>query len=120
MAYSITERVVAWLAALGYTASTRPPSDAPESPTEFVTVERTGGSVVDMVDHPMVAIQTWATTDTRAEEMANDIRVAALTGALPRGVSRIGVNSGPYPYWDEDTRCPRYQVVLDVTCQLVN
>jgi hypothetical protein len=73
-----------------------------------------------MVDHPMVAVQTWAPSDARAEDMANDIRLAALTQAPPCGVSRIGVNSGPYPFFDEDTRCPRYQVVLDVTCQLTN
>ena len=120
MAYSITEQVVAWLTGHGYAASTQPPADAPESPSEFVTVERTGGGVSDMVDHPMVAIQAWAASEARAEEMANDIRLVALTCAPPRGVFRMGVNSGPYPYWDEDTRCPRYQVVLDVTCQLVD
>lgn len=119
MAYSITEQTVAWLAGMGYAASTNPPKEAPESPSEFVTVERTGGGAVDMLDHPMVAIQTWAHSDARAEEMANEIRLAALTGTRPLGVSRISVNSGPYPFWDEGTRCPRYQVVLDVTCQLM-
>lgn len=114
--YSITEQTVSWLRALGYAASTYPP----KSGDEFVTVERTGGGVVDMVDRPTIAVQAWAGTDTRAEEMANEIRLAATTGALPRGVHRMSVNAGPYPFWDEYTRLPRYQVVFDVACQLAD
>lgn len=112
--YSVTEQFVAWLSNLGYEASTQPPI----SGDEFVTVERTGGTVADLVDHPVMAVQAWAKTDTRAEEMANAIRLAAVTGALPYGVHRCDVNAGPYPYWDESTRLPRYQVVFDVSCQL--
>lgn len=113
--YSITEQFVAWLGGHGYAASTYPPKTG----DEFVTVERTGGAVVDMVDHPMVAVQAWASTAPRAEEMANEIRYLALASDLPAGVHRIEVNSGPYAFWDESTRLPRYQVVFDVTCQLV-
>lgn len=113
--YSITEQVVSWVGGMGYAASTYPPNNAP---SEFVTVERTGGSVTDMVDHPLVAIQTWAATEARAEEMALDIRDEAIMGTLPDGVHRMDVNAGPYPFWDEYTKCPRYQVVFDVTCQL--
>lgn len=114
--YSITEEFVKWLHGLNYAASTYPPKNG----AEFVTVERTGGNVSDMVDHPTMAIQTWAATEPRAEEMANAIRNAALTGTRPDGVHGIAVNAGPYPFWDEDTRCPRYQLVLDVTCQLID
>ena len=114
--YSITEEFVAWLGSLGYSASTVPPADG----AEFVTVERTGGSVADMVDHPSIAVQAWAQTAPRAEEMANEIRLAALTGPLPAGVTRIEVNSGPYSFYDESTRLPRYQIAFDVTCQLVD
>lgn len=114
--YSITEEFVKWLAALGYRASTYPP----KSGDEFVTVERTGGGVVDMADHPMIAVQTWAKTPTRAEEMANEIRLAAVVGSYPHGVHGIRVNSGPYDFWDDSTRLPRWQVVFDVACQLVD
>jgi len=113
--YSITEQTVSWLAGLGYTASTYPSKTAT---LPFVTVERTGGGVTDMVDHPLMAIQTWAATEEDAEEMAVAIRNEALMGSVPEGVHRMEVNAGPYPFWDEDTRCPRYQVVFDVTCQL--
>lgn len=113
--YSITEQTVSWLSGLGYAASTYPGKTAA---LPFVTVERTGGGVTDMVDHPLMAIQTWAATEEDAEEMAVAIRNEALTGTVPHGVHRMEVNAGPYPFWDEDTRCPRYQVVFDVTCQL--
>ena len=64
--YSITEQFVAWLNGLSFRASTWPPKDA----DEFVTVERTGGGVTDLVDHPLMAVQTWAATEDRAEAMA--------------------------------------------------
>ena len=114
MIYSVTEAFVSWLSSLGYGASTYPP----ETGTEFGTVERTGGGVEDMVDHPLIAIQAWAQTEAEAEEMANAIRYAALT-ARPEGVASIRVNAGPYPFWDESTRLPRYQLVLDCSCQLL-
>lgn len=114
--YSITEEFVKWLHSLGFAASTYPPKTG----TEFVTVERTGGNVVDLVDHPSIAVQTWAATEPRAEEMANAIRNAALTSTLPVGVTRIDVNAGPYPFWDESTRLPRYQIVFNLTCQLID
>ena len=115
MAYSVTEAFVSWLASKGYTASTYPPKEG----TEFVTVERTGGGVADMVDYPLIAIQTWAQTQAEAEEDASAIRMVALVGQLPEGVHSMRVNSGPYKFYDEDSMQPRYQVVFDVACQLV-
>lgn len=114
--YSVTEAFVEWLTELGYEASTYPPKTG----DEFVTIERTGGNIVDLVDHPMIAIQTWASSEPRAEEMANEIRFAALTQPRPEGVTSIRVNSGPYPYWDDSTRLPRYQLFLDCAAQISN
>lgn len=111
--YSVTEAFVSWLQSLGYRASTYPPGTG----TEFVTVERTGGGVDEYTDHPVMAVQTWAATEARAEEMAMSIRDSAVWDH-PDGVVKIAVNAGPYPFWDEDTRLPRYQLVLDCTCQL--
>ena len=112
--YSVEQSFVEWLADKGYAASTYPPKDG----TEFVTVERTSGGVVDMIDHPTVAIQTWARTAPRAEEMALAIR-NALFYSRPAGVAHIQVD-GLYPFWDENTRLPRYQLVLDCTAQLTD
>ena len=114
--YSITEQFIIWLGSQGYIARTHPPKTG----DEFVTVERTGGNVQDMVDHPTVAVQVWAESEARAEEMAIAIRDALLTESLPSGVYRASVNAGPYPYWDEDTRLPRFQIVFEVTCQLTD
>ena len=113
--YSITEQMVAWLAARGYDASTHPRKDS-EPP--FVTVERVGGRVEDHVDHPSIAVQAWGATDAEAEQLANEVRLALLTGSLPAGVHSVSVNSGPYRFYDGATRSPRYQMALDVTSQL--
>ena len=112
--YSAEQSFIEWLTAKGYAASTYPPKTG----SEFVTVERTGGQVADLIDHPTVAIQTWAQTPTRAEEMALSIRNALFT-SRPDGVLNIAVD-GLYPFWDESTRLPRYQLVLDCTAQLVD
>lgn len=115
--YSVTEQFVVWLTANGYAASTWPKADAP---AEFVTVERTGGGTSDLIDHPTVAIQTWAASETRAEEMAVEIRNKLMCESRPAGVTKVNVNSGPYPFWDEDTRCPRYQTLYDCTSILTD
>ena len=114
--YSVTEQFVKWLGEKGYSASTYPPKTG----SEFVTVERTGGGVVDMVDRPSIAIQTWAKTETRAEEMANEIIELLLLNSLPYGVHHVAVDSGPYSFWDEDTRLPRYQIALDCVSYLTD
>lgn len=115
--YSIEEALLDWLTDMGYAAFVRVPKNRPD---RFVTVERTGGNVADMVDHPTVAIQTWATTQAVAEEDACAIRMVALMGQLPEGVHSMRVNSGPYKFYDEDSDMPRYQTLFDVTCQLVS
>jgi len=112
--YSVEQSFVTWLNAKGYAASTYPPATG----SEFVTVERTGGAVQDLIDHPTVAIQTWAQTAPRAEEMALAIR-KALFYSRPDGVANIAVD-GLYPFWDESTRLPRYQIVLNCTAQLTD
>lgn len=112
--YSVEQSFVEWLGAKGFAASTYPPDEG----SEFVTVERTGGGVADLIDHPTVAIQTWAQTAPRAEEMALAIRNALFT-SRPYGVAHIAVD-GLYPFYDESTRLPRYQIVLTCAAQLTD
>ena len=114
--YSVIQQFVTWLSDNGYQASSYPPKTG----NEFVTVERTGGGVVDMVDRPSIAIQTWAKTETRAEEMANEIKELLMLGTLPYGVHHVSIDSGPYPFWDESTRLPRYQIALDCVSYLTD
>lgn len=115
--YSIEEAVRNWLVGMGYDAYVRVPKNRPQ---RFVTVERTGGGVENMVDYPLVAVQTWAQTQAEAEEDASAIRMVALVGNLPEGVHSMRVNSGPYKFYDEESMTPRYQVLFNVACQLVN
>jgi hypothetical protein len=112
--YSVTAAFIDWLISHGYDAHSYPPAEG----VEFVTVERTGGGVVDMVDRPTIAIQTWAQTEERAEDMANEIRYLVLTETPPEGVHSVAVNTGAYRFYDEYTRLPRFQLVLDVVSQL--
>lgn len=114
--YSVTQSFIEWLGSKGFEAHSYPPNDS----QEFVTVERTGGGVEDMVDRPAIAIQTWAQTEARAEEMAIAIKYALLTSALPVGVHNVSINSGAYRFYDEDTRLPRFQMYLDVVSQLTD
>lgn len=115
MAYSALEAMVTWLAGLGHAASTVVPQDAPD---EFVTVERTGGSVASKVDHPVFAVQAWAPTDARAEALALAIREAALLSQPPAGIHSFTSVEGPYRFYDEFTRCPRHQLVITASAQL--
>lgn len=113
--FSVTSAIVAWVHSLGYVAAVRRYKGAP---VELVTVERLGGGVRSFVDHPTVAVQCWAEDEARAEDMANDVRLALTTTRPPVGIHSVRVNAGPYPFYDPDTRLPRYQLVLDVSCQL--
>lgn len=112
--YSVTQAFVEWLDGKDFAASTYPP----ETGTEFVTVERTGGGTEEYTDHPMIALQAWAQTEPDAEAMATEIRNALVMGDYPEGVVKVEVNAGPYPFWDEYTRLPRYQTLYECTCQL--
>lgn len=114
-AFSVTQALVEHLKSMGYAASSRVPR---KKPAEFVTVERVGGGTASKVDHPSMAIQTWADSDARAEEMGNAVKVALLVTPPPAGVHSIRVETGPYQFYDENTGKARYQLVLNVTCQL--
>lgn len=111
--YSATQELITWLIAKGYAAHSYPPKTG----SDFFTVERTGGSVTDMVDHPEFAIQAWAETEPKAEEMCLEIREMLVSGDVPFGFYRCEAVS-MYPWYDEDTRLPRYQLVIDSTTQL--
>lgn len=114
-AFSVTEAMVSWLASMGYEASQDVPADMPD---EFVTVERGGGGTRGLVDHPVMAVQCWALTAERAEGLANEVRLRTLTEQPPPGVHSVGVNAGPYKFNDEESGRPRWQLALDVHCQL--
>lgn len=111
--FSATEKLIDWLADNGYSASTQ----VPQGVKDFVTVERTSSYIENLVDHPTFAVQVWAETEEAAEATTLEIREKLLTGERPYGFYSISPQ-GVYPFWDESTRCPRYQLVLNCTTQL--
>ena len=117
--YSVTKALIDWLAERGYDAHANVPGTIPKP--RAVTVERTGGYVESMVDHAEMAVQCWGETDLDAATLADDVRNHLLANGhdRPLGVHAISVSAGPYRFYDEATRRPRYQLVLDVTCQLI-
>lgn len=117
--YSVTKALIDWLNDRGYDVHANVPGSIPSY--GMVTVERTGGYVADLVDHAEMAVQCWGETDLAAATLADDVRNYLLANGhdRPLGVHAISVTAGPYRFYDEATRRPRYQLVLDVTCQLI-
>lgn len=111
--YSATAALIDWLLDKGYQAHSYPP----KSGAEFFTVERTGGSVYDLVDHPTFAIQAWSESEQGAESMLGHVRLMLAQGDVPEGFYRVEANS-MYPFYDDETRLPRYQLVINATTQL--
>lgn len=113
--YSATESLIDWLTIKGYNAYSYPPKTG----DSFIIVERTGGAVIDLVDHPTFAIQAWAKTEVDAESACIAIRNALAVGDVPDGFYRVEPDS-MYPWYDDSTRLPRYQLVINCTTQLTN
>lgn len=100
------------LSDMGWEAFADVPSERPD---EFVVVERTGGRRRDVViDEPMLAVQCWSTTRSRASKMALEV-ARDMEGLIEvPGVNMCRVDS-IYNYPDLDSGTPRYQL----TCELV-
>lgn len=108
--------LVAWLnaqKALGVPASL----DVPTSPpSEYVTVERVGGSSTPYSDSPVLAVQCWAATRLRAAMLADRVR-GLLHEELPFAppVRRVAV-TGCVNFPLNEMR-PRYQITVELTIQ---
>lgn len=92
-------------------------ADVPKPrPTEFVTVERTGGtSDYNRIDRPTVAIQSWSTSRFAASELA--LRVDACMDSITEnaGITKCKRNS---MYNNPDDSQARYQAVYDLVSYL--
>lgn len=117
-AFSVTAAMVAFIDALeiGDGCSTRVPYDRPG---RFQTVENIGGEVDSKVCNTTVAVQCWALDEATAEADSNDVALAIETATPPAGVHSMHVVQTGYPWFDDSTRCPRYQLVCNITHQLV-
>ena len=112
---TVAATVAALAGATGLPCSTRVPADRP---SEFVTVERTGGRVSWGKDSSNLAVQAWAGTDLRAATLARECAMACLRmrETVPQ-VCRVDVDS-VYDFPDPDGGMSRYQVDVYVTARL--
>ena len=115
--FSVTQALVGFVndLAIGDGCSTQPPMDS----QRFQTVENLGGPIESKVCSTSIAIQAWAADEAQAEADANAIAYAVETSNPPAGVHSMHVTQTPYPWWDDSTRLPRYQLTVDVTHQLI-
>lgn len=115
MAFSIEAALVAWLPdAVGVPSYAEVPDPRPD---EFTTVERVGGTSSVGIDAPVVAVQAWAKSRARAEEIALDVRDMVLVRGpdLVPEIRGVTVAGGPYQFADPDSRQERYQIQFSFT-----
>ena len=91
-------------------------ADVPKKrPDEFVTVERAGGSLANVViDHASIVIQSWAKTRHDASELAISVDLAMHCFVDEKGVSNVERNAGPYNFPDPDNTQARYQSLYEI------
>lgn len=83
-------------------------------PTEFLTVERTGGPRTDLVvDNPMIAVQCWSTSRARASQLARVVDAALALFAFEPHVHKVERTS-LYNFPDEQGSQARYQLVVQI------
>lgn len=108
MSYDVLADLTRYLSAkLGIPVSTQVPKNTPD---EFVTIERTGGTAGVGYDNPNLAVQVWSTTDAKAYTLALAVRVVLLEcwQELTQ-ITRVEIGS-IYGFPDPDSRKARYQI----------
>lgn len=113
--YSVERAFIDWLRATGVDARFWVPRDRPEG---LVTVQRTGGEVENMVDHPQVTMTFWGTSAEEESDLALSVRTYLLGGSRPAGVRKVSQVTGPLWYPDPETRLPCYELVVDCTANI--
>lgn len=95
----------------GETAGIQAFMEVPENrPRRFVTVERTSGGEINLVDRPVLAVQFWAESRYQASEGAR--LLAHILQDLPASVPELGRCKVESIYNFPDDRQPRYQLTV--------
>ena len=76
-------------------------------PDEFVTVELTGSSRVDQIDHVTLSIECWSTSRESACELMTLVDAAMKRSPENDAVSRCELETA-YNDTDQETHRPRY------------
>lgn len=82
-------------------------------PVRFVTIERTTGGEVDLVDQSILAVQFWAESRVAASDGA--LALARLLDMLPATVSTLGRSKATNIYNFPDERQARYQLTVSAS-----
>lgn len=87
-------------------------------PERLVTVQRTGGGISNQLDHPSLAVQSWAPTLMEASALARE--VDKLMRSAPYVLPDVfGVEATTVQEWqDPDSKTPRYQGLYTLTTSL--
>lgn len=85
------------------------------SPGTYLLVEKTGGSVVNMIETSSIAIQSIAPTKYTCAELSEDVK--SVMPGLPAANADVtfAVLSADYDNTDTATKDYRYQVVFEIT-----
>lgn len=106
----VEKHVADFLAAeLGVEAWAGVPAVRPET---FISVERTGGSRVNRLDRPTLAIQAWAKSDGDASLLASNAAEALDERLGADGRCFVSSIGGPYSFRDPDSKTPRFQLTV--------
>lgn len=114
-------RVIEYLSGeLGLLVANRLPH---ELPGEYVRVSRVGGGTFGRVtDRPMLMIEAWAGTGSRACEIVFQARsLLSRTGRHIPGlfVTRYAEVGGPVDLPDPDTNMPRWRFTVELQCRMI-
>ena len=83
-------------------------------PDVFVTVEKTGGSVTDLIPEAQLHIKSWSTTRASAEAL-NELVTAAMLAAVSQDAISSCALTASYNNPDLETHKPRYSASFAVT-----
>ena len=108
----IEQALIAYLSkALGVQVFAEAPKDRPK---EFITVERLGGSSENyVIDYPMVAIQCWDKSRSKASAFAYEADKALQDITAHNRAVAFAKRNSMYNFPDPDSKQPRYQLVYD-------
>lgn len=86
-------------------------------PDEFVTVEKVGESVTDLIPTARLAVRSWSTSLSTAAALDLRVGTAMLAAVSRPEISRCGIQTS-YNDPDLDTNKPRYSSTFEVVYML--
>lgn len=109
----IESKMISWLNARELSAEAMSSAPAGRSPHRCVTVERTGGPSDGFIDHPTVAVQSWAATKAEAEALALEVD-RVLVGGFADGVEIVSITRSGLAWFPTTKKEPRYQALYSI------